>query len=81
MTPFTLLAFDYEGTPFDLAGRRDEDDCWVERVCVAGTPYDISDHLAKGVIDRIAELADAQLARDAVEHNEQARIDAYQMAA
>lgn len=61
MTPFTLTAFNFDGIPLDLSGKRDEDDCWIERVCVAGTQHDLTDVLADGVIERLAYMADAHL--------------------
>jgi hypothetical protein len=65
MTPFTITGFIYDGLPLDLTGKRDAEDCWVERVCVAGTQHNVVELLDKGVIDRLCELADAQLTRDA----------------
>lgn len=77
MTPFTTtLTFD--GIPLDLSGKRDAEDCWLTTVCVAGTPYDLFDKLAEGEIERLAELADAHLAREAAEERAHAAWAKYQ---
>lgn len=80
MTPFTLNSFNYDGIPLDLVGKRDAEDCWIERVCVAGSQHDITEMLADGVIDRLAELADAELARDARRCNYESRADRLMLA-
>jgi hypothetical protein len=78
MTPFTLKRFNYDGIPLDLTGRRDEEDCWVEAIRVAGTEHDLFDTMKDSVIQRISELADAQLTREAVEAASRARVDAFE---
>ena len=75
MTPFTIKSFIYDGVPLDLAGKRDAEDCWIERVCVAGTQHDIFDMVEEGVIDRLCQLADAHLSDEAKRFNAEARAD------
>lgn len=57
MTPFTT-PLTYENIPLVVSGRRDAEDCWVEKVCVKGTEHDISDMLGEGVVERLAQMAD-----------------------
>jgi len=65
MNAFQITSFNYDGIPLDLSGKRDAEDCWIERVCVAGTQHNVIDMLDDTVIGRLVELADAQLAREA----------------
>lgn len=57
MTPYTTH-LTYENIPLVVSGKRDAEDCWVEKVCVAGTQHNIVEQLAEGVVERLAEMAD-----------------------
>lgn len=77
MTPFHIPAFNFDSIPFDLSGKRDGEDCWIERICVAGSKHDLFDYLGEDVIEAIAEGVDKHLAREAAAQRADAAWAAY----
>ena len=77
MTTFHRAAYDHFGTALTVSGERDEDGCIVTRVTAADSDVDLFDLLPPATIATIAERVDAQLAREAKRHNDEARVEAH----
>ncbi len=72
---FVIRSFDHGGVLLNLYGTRDEDECTIEIITAADSAIDISDLFTGDQQARLAEVVDAQLAREAKQDNAEARAE------
>lgn len=69
------LPFQHDETPLLVTVDRDEDGCVVTRVTAADSKHCIAHLFSKATLDSMAECIDAQLTRDALQENAEARAE------
>jgi hypothetical protein len=75
MTAFAIRAYDHAGVSLNLYGYRDEYECVIEIVTAADSAIDLIDLFPVNTLVRMGEIVDAQLSREAKQHNAEARAE------
>ncbi len=70
--------YDHDGLLLNVTVDRDEDGCTVEKVTAGKDTQDIGHLFSKADLISIAESIDAQLTRDALQENAEARAERHQ---
>lgn len=75
---FIIKAYNHDGVLLNLSGVRDEDETTITRVTAADSQIDLFDLFQPSELARMADKAEAQLEREAQQHNAEARAERHQ---
>jgi hypothetical protein len=77
-TKFQIRNYDHGGVLLSLSGYRDDEECVIERVTAADSQIDLFDLFQPTELGHMAARADAQLDREADEHNADVPVELHQ---
>lgn len=77
-TPFQIKGYRHGDVLLNLYGTRDADECEITRVTAADSEIDLFDLFQPSELCRMGDRADAQLDREARQHNAEVRAERHQ---